>query len=158
MYPAHFIQYLLLFHINRDYFECHEVMEEYWKQEGKGNSLWKGLILIAVLFYHYRRNNFNGAKKLISKAIMNIRTCKDEVDRHGIDSERLLNILNETEAAILRKKPYQPIAFPIVDNKLINTCSNTNDQFLKYWSQPMENSDTFIIHKHLFRYEQIERR
>ena len=30
-YPEAFISYLIEFHATRDYFECHELLEEYWK-------------------------------------------------------------------------------------------------------------------------------
>ena len=32
VYPEAYIEYLMYFHGNRDYFECHEVLEEYWKE------------------------------------------------------------------------------------------------------------------------------
>ena len=31
-YPEAYTDYLCYFHGARDYFECHEVMEEYWKE------------------------------------------------------------------------------------------------------------------------------
>ncbi|WAA10514.1 DUF309 domain-containing protein [Fervidibacillus albus] len=151
MYPSKYIEYLLLFHLNRDYFECHEVMEEFWKKEGKGNSLWKGLIQLAVIFYHYRRNNFAGAKKLIRKATTYFHNCKEDVEKFGIDSNQLFQLLKETEEGILENKPYRPIAIPIVDEQLINICAFSDEQFPKLLVNPMENSDPFIVHKHLFR-------
>jgi len=31
MYPEPYLEYLIQFHAERDYFECHEILEEYWK-------------------------------------------------------------------------------------------------------------------------------
>lgn len=32
LYPTAYIKYLFHFHTDRDYFECHELLEEHWKQ------------------------------------------------------------------------------------------------------------------------------
>lgn len=53
MYPKAYIEYLVHFHSDRDYFECHEILEEHWKQDGR-NKGWLVLIQTAVAFYHYR--------------------------------------------------------------------------------------------------------
>lgn len=37
MYPAEYLEYLVYFHADRDYFECHEILEEYWKEQGMNN-------------------------------------------------------------------------------------------------------------------------
>ncbi|WP_460291943.1 DUF309 domain-containing protein, partial [Bacillus cereus] len=37
MYPTEYIQFLIHFHGDYDYFECHEILEEYWKTKPRGN-------------------------------------------------------------------------------------------------------------------------
>lgn len=71
MYPDAYIQFLVHFHGDRDYFECHEILEEYWKETIKGDkqSIWVGLIMLAVSNYHFRRNNNSGAQRTLQKAI-----------------------------------------------------------------------------------------
>lgn len=32
MYPPEYIEFLYHFHCDRDYFECHEILEELWKK------------------------------------------------------------------------------------------------------------------------------
>lgn len=50
LYPKAYIDYLVYFHGLRDYFECHEVLEEHWKKDDKAErkKYWVGLIQIAV--------------------------------------------------------------------------------------------------------------
>ena len=36
MYPTEYIQFLIHFHGDYDYFECHEILEEYWKTKPRG--------------------------------------------------------------------------------------------------------------------------
>lgn len=71
MYPTEYIQFLIHFHGDYDYFECHETLEEYWKTKPRGNrdNYLVGLIQIAVSLYHQRRSNWNGAEKMMKSAI-----------------------------------------------------------------------------------------
>ena len=90
VYPEAYIEFLMYFHGNRDYFECHEVLEEYWKEVDPGNrsSHWVGLIQVAVGFYHYRRGNLAGALRTFHKAIKNIESNHNELIRLGIHSRK----------------------------------------------------------------------
>ncbi len=64
MYPKAYIDYLVEFHATRDYFECHEILEEYWKEDPpkKRKRYWVGFIQLAVALYHHRRQNTAGQK------------------------------------------------------------------------------------------------
>lgn len=33
VYPEAYVAFLHEFHTTRDYFECHEILEEYWKED-----------------------------------------------------------------------------------------------------------------------------
>ncbi|PAD68333.1 hypothetical protein CHH83_14265, partial [Bacillus sp. 7586-K] len=33
MYDQEYIDFLVHFHCDRDYFECHEILEEHWKKD-----------------------------------------------------------------------------------------------------------------------------
>ncbi|MDF2815018.1 MAG: hypothetical protein K0Q81_1218 [Paenibacillus sp.] len=67
-YDQLYIEFLYYFNIERDYFECHEVMEELWMEEGR-NPLHQGLLQVAVGLYHHRNGNIGGAIKLFDQAI-----------------------------------------------------------------------------------------
>ena len=63
-----YIAFLYHFNIDRDYFECHEVMEELWLEEGR-DARYQGLLQIAVGLYHHRNGNPSGSVKLFSAGI-----------------------------------------------------------------------------------------
>ncbi|WP_176706257.1 DUF309 domain-containing protein [Paenibacillus hemerocallicola] len=67
-YDVLYVEFLYYFNVERDYFECHEVMEELWMEEGR-NPLHQGLLQIAVALYHHRNGNVGGAIKLFSQGI-----------------------------------------------------------------------------------------
>ncbi|QHT64012.1 DUF309 domain-containing protein [Paenibacillus lycopersici] len=77
---------MVLFNTDRDYFECHEVMEELWLEEGR-NLLYQGLLQAAVGLHHWRNENFSGAVKLFKQADSKLVQYPDE--QMGIDLRRL---------------------------------------------------------------------
>lgn len=70
-YHPLFLQFIVYFNDNQDYFECHEVLEEYWKEQenfSKDHPL-TGYILMSTGLYHWRRGNTAGAARTLQKAI-----------------------------------------------------------------------------------------
>ena len=91
-YDPLYIQFLYHFNIDRDYFECHEVMEELWMEESR-SLLYQGLLQVAVGLYHARNNNTNGAIKLFSQAMKKLELYPDH--KLGIDMEQLLQEIRQ---------------------------------------------------------------
>ena len=51
---------------NREWFECHETLEELWLGEyGMPKDFYQGLIQIAIALHHWRSGNYIGAMKLL---------------------------------------------------------------------------------------------
>lgn len=95
MHPQHntlFIDYCAYFNGNEDFFECHEVLEEYWKAIAPGdkNHPLVGLIQLATGLYHWRRGNQIGATRILQKALKNFRYNVNSVFYEAIDYELLL--------------------------------------------------------------------
>jgi predicted metal-dependent hydrolase len=63
--PGQLLQAIREFN-NREWFECHETVEELWiGEEGEVRDLYQGLIQIAVALHHWRNGNFGGAVSLL---------------------------------------------------------------------------------------------
>lgn len=144
MYPKAYIDYLTHFHIDQDYFECHEILEEYWKENDKGNktSVWVGLILLAVSCYHHRRNNFVGALKTIEKAQKILHLRQEECLALGISVEELFTLLEKRMNDIKQKHNYSHMTIPMHDLILI-------EQYDLH--HHINDVDHQIINRHLFR-------
>lgn len=67
-YDRLYVDFIYFFNIERDYFECHEVMEELWLEEGR-KPLYQGLLQLAVGLYHHWNGNVGGSIKLFSQGI-----------------------------------------------------------------------------------------
>ena len=121
MYPKPYIQFLIHFHGDRDYFECHEILEEYWKESNdrKKDSIWVGFILLAVSRYHHRRENFIGAKRTLEKAIMILSKQESRPNIQGLDAGNLFPLLSKLLDQINHEESYQSINLQITDPVLI---------------------------------------
>lgn len=153
MYPPEYIEFLYHFHCDRDYFECHEILEELWKKDPKEErkQIWVGLIQIAVSFYHYRRKNFNGAERMMKNAIRILKNETASLNKLGLDDEQLLHILQNTFGRIQKREPYKSIQLPIFDQNLYEICLTTAKERGKKFGEPSDISNVFLIHKHKTR-------
>lgn len=153
LYPDEYIQFLTHFHGDRDYFECHEVLEEYWKKTASGNkdSIWVGLILMAVSTYHHRLNNFNGAKRTLEKAITIFENQHESLKQLGLDPQQLLQILSERLALITTEHTYKSFQLPINDPLLLEQCAAICNQLNIRWGQDSDLANITLIQRHKLR-------
>ncbi|MDR7072600.1 DUF309 domain-containing protein [Fictibacillus barbaricus] len=149
VYPMAWIDYLIYFHTDQDFFECHEVLEEHWKKEGMTGNLWPGLIQIAVALYHQRRGNLNGAKRMLTSGIDKLSTEKSSLTDLGIDTEHLLKKLKNRKKEIEQGLDYQTFIIPLTD-ELFEACCLEAENRGQVWGSN-ENPDETIVHKHKLR-------
>ena len=114
MYHRLYIEFLYHFNVTQDYFECHEVMEAYWLDEGRNKKL-QALLQIAVGLYHYRNGNRTGAQKLFEGALEKKDTPWNGYT--GIDEE---DVFRKTKDCLnnLEKVPFSPFYIDITDPML----------------------------------------
>jgi len=108
-YDRLYVQFVYYFNIERDYFECHEVLEELWLEEGR-SKLYQGLLQVAVGLYHFRNGNVAGAIKLMKAATAKLEQYRS--DALGIDLERLRR---EAGAYVMKLERYNAAPFEFYD-------------------------------------------
>ena len=73
---------------HREFFECHEVLEEIWTPErGPRRLFLQALIHFAVAFYHDQRGNPVGATRQLRKGLRKLERYLPEWE--GVDTARL---------------------------------------------------------------------
>ncbi|WP_442594651.1 DUF309 domain-containing protein [Neobacillus sp. D3-1R] len=150
MLPNAFVKYLYHFHVDRDYFECHEILEDFWKQETnqEKNSIWVGLILLAVANYHHRRQNFPGAIRTLEKAINILYAKETELTALGIDSQLFFEQLDTHLTRIRKKEFYESYSLPLFRQVFI-------DYFPHYdpcsWGKKSDLSNEYLVNRHKLR-------
>ncbi|WP_026694768.1 DUF309 domain-containing protein [Peribacillus kribbensis] len=152
-YPPEYIQFLVEFHCTRDYFECHEILEEYWKnQPAKDrNPVWVAFIQLAVSQYHFRRDNRNGAIKSLRSAEKRFIQEKKQVTELGISHHLLLEMLNGLKESILNKGEYHSVNLPIQNSRLLLLCQEACRKKALQWGSPSDLSQDILVHKHRIR-------
>lgn len=140
-----FIKYCTYFNGNQDYFECHEVLEEYWKEiNGDKNHPLVGYIQIASSLYHWRRGNFKGAYKLMKNAIQILQNNQMSIFFEHIDFLKLSFDCQNSISLIERQLPFQ--SFQI---------KTTNYHLRELVQKEIENLPTmdkhYLLHKHMLR-------
>jgi uncharacterized protein len=153
MIPIAFKKYLYHFHVDRDYFECHEILEEYWKEETtqQKDSIWVGFILLAVANYHHRRGNFSGASKTLQKAHNIFKMRQDEIVKYGLDQQEFFQLLDNHTDLVEKNQPYCSYQLPISDNNLIIQCRNIYGDENQLWGIESNLSHSELIHRHMLR-------
>lgn len=153
VYPRPYLEFLMYFHGNRDYFECHEVLEEYWKHVDPKNrsSHWVGLIQIAVGLYHYRRGNLSGAARTLKKAVQNTELNQDELSRLGIHPGKLQEKLVNISHGLSTNQPYESINIPLTDSTLQKQVQSLCEDNGYSWCSPSDLNNIELIHRHSLR-------
>lgn len=104
--------YLLFFYYfnhKRDYYECHDIMEELWLEEGRDKFL-QGLLQVAVGLYHFRWNNLKGSILLFEGATEKLQPYPDEVG--GV---KLGKLRKEAEEYLSKLRNYENEPFEFYD-------------------------------------------
>ncbi|NEN82850.1 DUF309 domain-containing protein [Paenibacillus elgii] len=115
-YDRLYVEFVYYFNVARDYFECHEVMEELWLEEGR-HPLYQGLLQVAVGLYHYRNGNTSGSIKLFTAALDKLDNYPE--DALGID----LGQLRDDSRLYLNKLAHAeelPFAFYDLDIRILD--------------------------------------
>jgi predicted metal-dependent hydrolase len=150
MYPDDYIKFLAHFHGDRDYFECHEILEEYWKSVDKNNktSHWVGLILMAVSFYHHRRENVKGAERTLRKGINILENHPAETAKLGLEPGQLTKDLKNRLQIIKAGGKYKSYNLPIKDPILQARCKKMCSGLGFTWCADSNFKDDDLVHRH----------
>ncbi|MBJ6363623.1 DUF309 domain-containing protein [Paenibacillus sp. GCM10012307] len=153
-YAKPYIDYLVEFHGTRDYFECHELLEEHWKEQGTSDpyaDTWVGLIQIAVGQYHHRRGNVKGAEKLFRQAER--RLNPQLLEQLGLSGQAVADMvrgkLQELSAAG-EPPPFRDMDLPFRDLKLERECRERTTLAGYGWCKP-SRCDGQLVHRHTLR-------
>jgi predicted metal-dependent hydrolase len=114
-YDKLYVEFVYYFNVERDYFECHEVMEELWLEEGRA-PLYQGLLQVAVGLYHYRNGNLRGAIKLFAAAVEKLEY--QPRDALGIDLARLVEE-SRSYMRRLERAAEEPFVFYDLDIRIV---------------------------------------
>ena len=141
-----YVDFCNYFNGNQDYFECHEVLEEYWKEVAPGDKehVLVGLVQLATGMYHWRRRNFSGAAKILTKSLHNIKRNAQSIFLKPINLPLLEKQLLQSISQVAQHKPFHSFKIDIVDDEF----KRLVDKRIR--EQP-KSDEHFLLHKHMLR-------
>jgi predicted metal-dependent hydrolase len=93
--------------MERDYYECHEVLEDLWLEEGR-ERFYQGLLQVAVGLYHFQNDNVGGARKMFRAALEKLQLYPEPVWM-GIHTGKLIK---ETKDYLAKLEQWEKAPFP----------------------------------------------
>ena len=93
---------------NKEYFECHEILEDIWFDErGEARDFYQGLLHAATAFYHLtKKNNYKGTVLQLEKSLVKLEKFNEPF--MGIDTpilkKKLINILKRLKKKEVPKR------------------------------------------------------
>lgn len=110
LFDKAFQAYNIQFHVHRDYFECHEIMEDAWKEKPTFTKQDPevALIMLATALYHLRRQNTQGATTLFNKTKYLL-----SLNKHTLNDYLYVDDLIATIETLQHTLVYQPIKLPL---------------------------------------------
>ena len=97
----------------RQFFECHEVLEEIWLEETEEEKpFYQGIIQVAAAFHHYLNGNLAGTLSLLRQGVEKLR--RYPADSHGLDLGALLAALNPWLDHLASGLPTDHLPLPII--------------------------------------------
>lgn len=128
-----YLYLLFLYHFNytRDYYECHDVLEELWF-ETQRDRFYQGLLQVAVGLYHHRWKNPTGAILLFEGAVDKLQPYPDIM--RGIDVGQIrreaVNYLEKLRISQQQKQAmnFYDLTIKIVDPELQNMVVSIHEE------------------------------
>lgn len=153
--PEAITEFLIHFHGDRDWFECHEILEEYWKNktdaaEAEAATL-VGLIQVAVGLYHHRRGNRAGAIKMLRGSLA--RLDKLELEALGLRADELKAQVAARAEQLENGggEPFADLDLPFADAELEAQCRKMSEARGWGWKLPSRTDDPQLVERHMRR-------
>lgn len=106
------IKFIYQFENQRNYFECHEIMEELWKKNTTDlskNNHYVVLLQFSVSLHHLQKSNYQGAQKLLNSLFSHLDDHSIILLNDVIDYQDFTKKLTTQQKNIENKK-YQHIS------------------------------------------------
>ncbi len=100
----------------RQFFECHEVLEEIWLEEpAREKPYYQGIIQVAAAFHHYQKGNLRGASSLMRAGAEKLRRYPP--GHRGLDVAGLLAQLAPWLDRLGRRQATDNLPLPVIQRK-----------------------------------------
>lgn len=110
-----YCEFIKIFQEERDFFKCHEILEDIWVEETKCETrkhVSINLLLVAVALHHWRNKNFKGAIQVLENSLNNYDEISLELEKLNINSKELKVIILDVLEELKNGNEYKEIYLP----------------------------------------------
>jgi uncharacterized protein len=100
----------------REFFACHDVLEEIWSETLDGREFYQGLIHAAVALFHFGEGNLGGARKMAVSAARYLEPFRPACRR--IDVDRLMADMQACFAELLAPHAEYPTDLMLDEDRI----------------------------------------
>lgn len=145
-------QYLYEFHVTRDYYRCHDFLEEWWFELGNPQDhLLMAFIQLAVAQYHWRADSLKGAQILYEKSLRIFKMNFEKIDEYGIDADRLMKQMEKAQTMVELKEQFHEYNLPILSESLIAELTQLANQSKLKLYELSDMSNPKLVHHHKYK-------
>ncbi|MFJ8065180.1 DUF309 domain-containing protein [Psychrobacillus sp. NPDC096426] len=144
-FHPNFVQFLKEFNDTHDYFECHELLEDYWKEVSQAdkNHPLTAFILLSTSMYHWRRGNITGAIKTMNGSIKRFAETFPSSYYETINYVKLMQHATHSINIMKEKITFQRFAIELTNEEL--------QHLVGALEIPSSSDLHFLTHKHMLR-------
>jgi hypothetical protein len=106
----------------QEFFEAHEHLETAWRNEhGEARELYRGILQVAVAWYHIQNGNIQGARKMLDRCRgwlapfghsckgVNLKTLREDIEHLAINLDRHPDQSRSIDDLIFRPIEYKQL-------------------------------------------------
>lgn len=145
--------YLVEFHGTRDYYACHDFLEDWWFDiDNPKNHILVAYIQLAVGMYHWRRGNISSANTLFNKSNDKFRINQNKIYDFGIDEPKLFDLIEQLLRSTNNNEEFYDVNLPISDNSIEKRIHNicVERDIILYKKSDLGND--YLINKHVHKH------
>lgn len=109
-------EFIYTFEKERDFFKCHEILEDIWVAETACETRKHpaiNLLLISVGALHWKKGNLKGALSVFENSLTHYKDLSDKIELLGINSTELMKIVENNIIEIKLNKNYKEFFLPL---------------------------------------------
>lgn len=124
-YDDRYIDFIINFNVKRDYFLCHDLLEEIWKEHNRQMAVLKYLLQVAVMQYKKRKRNLVGYQYFYDNLLVRYELFEVDINALGIDATSLLMNIKKTKES--NDELYE-FDLKLTDSTLINLVNQKQNE------------------------------
>jgi predicted metal-dependent hydrolase len=100
----------------REFFACHDVLEEVWSETLDDREFYQGLIHAAVALFHFGEGNLGGARKMAGSAMRYLQPYRPAC--RGVNVDRLIDDFQLCFAELLGPHASYPAGLSLDEQRI----------------------------------------